>query len=232
MLDLLTSPQALVYVAGGLYAIGYLIINQVILRAFVLVGTAFYILYYATVEATPLWEAIWVSVVLGTANLIGMASLFLRNSELAIPAEHRDIYPRFSGLPPGDFRALMSVARRYTTVAEQMLTEEGKPVDKLVYIISGATEVSKRGERFRLPPGLFLGEVAYLTGQPSAATTVLEPGSEILEWSVDELNRQAKRANRFKLALESMISRDLAVKVAVAVAPHTADEFRSVAAIT
>ena len=56
------EPGLLAWAAGGLYAVGYLVINQVILRILVLFGTGFYIWYYAVVADVPLWDAILASI--------------------------------------------------------------------------------------------------------------------------------------------------------------------------
>lgn len=42
-------PDFLVLAAAGMFVLGYLIINQIMLRAMLLVGTALYIWYYAVV---------------------------------------------------------------------------------------------------------------------------------------------------------------------------------------
>ncbi len=219
MVEWLLQPEVLVYVAGGSFVLAYLIINQVILRLIVTFGTATYIMYYATVGETPLWGAIYASLAMGAANLIGLAALLARRSRLIIPAEHRDLYPRFAHLPPGDFRALMRYGRRYVTPNEEVLGVEGAPVDHLAYIISGRAQVTKRDVFFELPPGVFVGEVAYMLGRNSAATTVLPEGAELVRWDTGVLTRVGRRNPRFKLALEAAISRDMAAKVALAVAP-------------
>ena len=220
MVEWLLQPDVLIYLAGGSFVLGYLIINQVILRTMVLIGTLIYILYYATVADQPLWGAIYTSVAMGLANLIGLGLLFVRRSKLAIPEAHRDIYPRFVQLSPGDFRSLMRHAHRFRTLDEEVLTTQGQPVSHLSYIISGNAQVTKRDTFFELPPGVFVGEVAYLQGTPSAATTVLPEGSELLQWKVQDLARIGARNPRFKLAIEAAISRDMAAKVAQAVAPQ------------
>ncbi len=221
MLEFLT-PSVIGYIAGGLFALAYLVINQVGLRLIVLMGTGFYIWYYFVAAPTPLWEAIYLSIVMGLANVIGLLGLYWRKSRYAIPKQHLDIYPRFSDLPPGDFRALMQSATRYVATSEQRVTTEGAMLTHLTYVISGSMRVEKAGDSFRMPAGLFVGEVAFLNGQNSAASTWVQEGSEILQWSVSDLRQRAKRQDRFRLALEAMISKDLAAKVAVAVAPQSA----------
>lgn len=215
------SPGALVYLAGTLYVLGLITINQIVLRLLLLSGTGIYILYYFTASSSPLWEAIYVSMMIGTANLIGLSSLLARKSRLAIPRAHADIYADFPPLPPGDFRGLMKLARRYRVDAERQVTTEGQAGTRLYYVISGATRVQKSDSEFILPPKFFLGEIAFLVGQHSSASTWLEPGAEVLEWRFDDLHRKCNRNTRFRLALEAAISVDLARKVARAVGPNS-----------
>ncbi|GGX54798.1 hypothetical protein GCM10007385_23930 [Tateyamaria omphalii] len=220
ILNEMVPPEWIVLAAGAVFTLGYLIINQVILRLMILTGTLLYIWYYAVASDVPLWEAIYTSVVMGVANIIGLCSLFWRSSPLAVPYAHRDIYAQFQDLPPGDFRELVMRAKRYTLDQDTEVTSEGSPLASLYYVISGVIEIEKRGEAFAMPPRLFVGEVAYLSQQPSAATTWLRAGAEVLQWDVADLRARAARKSRFKLALEAMISRDLALKVAFAVAPR------------
>lgn len=213
------TPEVLVLLAGGTFVMGYLTINQVMLRVFVLAGTVLYIWYYATVAEAPLWEAIYTSLAMGAANLFGLLSLYLQRSRMIVPAQHRDIYPQFGNLTPGDFRALVRRADRFTTDTDIELASEGGTTEHLYFLIKGTARVCKLGADFTLPSGTFVGEVAYLTGRKSAATTVLSEGSEVLRWSYADLYRRSAKSSRFKLALEAMIAGDLANKVSFAVAP-------------
>ena len=50
-------PDYLVACAGFIYIVAFLIINQIVLRCMLLVGSAFYVAYYAVVAGEPLWSA-------------------------------------------------------------------------------------------------------------------------------------------------------------------------------
>ena len=208
------SPESMVYLAGAFYAVGMAITNQIILRLLLLAGTCVYLVYYATIGENPLWEAIYVSLLIGIANIGGLSSLIARQSRFAIPRTHADIFYEFPRLPPGDFRALMKLARRYHVDQDKQVTLENEMGDKLFYVLKGSTLVRKGEQAFVLPPRLFLGEVSFLTGVPSSASAWLEEGAEVLEWQFDDLRRKCARSPRFKLALEAAISIDLAGKVA------------------
>lgn len=206
-------PENLVYLAGAFYVAGLAITNQIVLRLLLLAGTAVYLVYYSTIADNPLWEAIYVSMLIGLANLGGMTSLIARGSRWAIPAAHADIYFDFPRLPPGDFRALMKLANRFTVEEDRQVTVEGEAGSKLFFVISGSTLVRKADQAFVLAPKQFLGEIAFLVGTPSSASTWLEEGAEVLEWRFDDLRRKCAKNARFKLALEAAISVDLAQKV-------------------
>jgi hypothetical protein len=221
-MEIFWAPETLVYVAGAFYVLGLLILNQIMLRIMVLAGTAFYLIYYFTVSDQPLWEAIYISLMIGLANITGLIGLLARQSRLALPRAHKDIFHHFSGLPPGDFRTLMRAATRTKTVHEMALTIEDTHLDKLHYVIDGHTVVTKMGDRFTVPGQTFVGEVAYLTGAPASASTSLAAGSEFLTWSTADLQHICARSVRFQMAVEAVLSRDMANKVARSVAPYTA----------
>lgn len=222
-MELPILPEYLVMSAGVIYIFAFLIINQIALRSILLVGSAFYIWYYAIVADEPLWAAIITNVGISGANVVGLAILLFRNSKISIPRQHADIYPAFSLLPPGDFRTLMGLCTRRVVAEETQMTREGAPVETLYFVLNGQTTACKRGESFKLPEKIFIGEVGYLTGDGASATTTLAAGSEILEWDVARLRRKAKRNVRFNLALDALISKDLAAKVALAGGPGYSD---------
>lgn len=221
MIDSWLTPDAIVLAAGITYVLGCLIINQVGLRLMIALGTIFYIWYYYTASEEPLWGAIFVSVAIGISNFIGLANLYLRKSRIHVPSQHRDIYDMyFTHMPPADFRSMILQGKRIRLEKEMIATRENEAGAQLFFVISGDITIEKLGECFKVPSGMFVGEIAYLTGRKSSATTYLEAGAEIIVWDFKTLQRWSARKPRSKLAFEAMISRDLAMKVTVAVAPR------------
>ena len=214
----IATPGVLIALAGGSFALGYLIINQMMLRSMMLIGSAFYVAYYATAATEPLWGAIYTTLAMMVTNLVGMASLSLRRFRIALPRAHADIYHHFKRLTPGDFRLVMRHAERLIVEQDTEITTEGAPVRHLSFIVSGSARVSKRGAHFSLPDGIFVGEVAYLLERNSVATTIVPAKTELVRWDLDALRRLTPRNPRFKLAMDAMLSHDLAAKVAEAVA--------------
>jgi len=176
--DILT-PSVLIALAGGLFTLGYLIINQMLLRIMILAGSLAYIAYYWTVADAPLWGAIYTTCIMMAANLIGMASLLLRNASFSIPRGFDDIYPSFAPLLPGDFRALMRLCKRKTFDKETTISREAAPQDSIYFIVHGLPRATKLGTTFQLAERIFVGEVAYLTGKGASATTIVPAGTEV-----------------------------------------------------
>ena len=219
----MTIADGLVLAAAGSYVVGYLIINQLVLRLFVMAGTLFYIAYYTVVADTPLWTAIWTSVALLIANLFGLWFLLAARTRLFLRSELIHLYDSiddFKALPPGDFRRIIDAGRRRILTEDQVITREGASNDKLYFLLSGTAAAEKRNHRFDLPAGIFVGEAAYMLGSDSSATVTVHKGAEVLVWEYETLLRKSRRP-RFKLALEAMISRDLSRKVAAAVSPDS-----------
>lgn len=228
---MLFSPDATVLLAGGVQTLAFLFVNQIWLRVTALIGTGLYILYYMIAADTPLWAAVAVSVAMVIANVIGLFGLWLRSSRLVIPARFRALYPLFSSISPGDFRKLMSVVEWQVLDSPQIITHEGEHLNELFFILSSGAKIEKMGQTFALPGAVFVGEVAYLTGRPPSATTHLPEGCAFLRWNAADLRRLSAKRGTLKLAIEAMISNDLAAKVAASVAPTTKQEARPSAAI-
>lgn len=220
MIDTISMPELWVFLASASFVLGYLIIHQVALRLVMMAGSAFYMVYYFLAGDTPLWGAIYGSILMICTNIIGLCTLYLRNANISVPKASEDIYHLFFPVRPGDFRALMRLGKRSVLQEERIITKEDQPLDSLFFIIRGTAQVVKRQNAFPVPGPVFAGEVAYLLEARSSATMILPAGSEIIEWHVPTLRKAMQRKPRIKLALDAVISRDLATKVSLSVAPE------------
>lgn len=224
MMENIALADLVILAAAVAYFVGYLIINQVHLRLAVLLGTLLYIWYYTIAASEPLWTAIITSVLIGAANLFGLIKLLMRGAVWIIPREHRDIYPFFDLLPPGDFRDLVLLADRVSLPQGTVLTVEDTASDHLYFVFDQPTLARKQGREFTLPKSIFVGEVGFLTGGAASATTTLTHKAEVLRWDVTALRTRSNKDVRFKLSLDAVISIDLAEKVARSGALAPSDE--------
>jgi hypothetical protein len=214
----LFSAEQLVLVGAAVQTAAMLFRHQVILRITFIIGSAIYVCFYLVVLPYPLWEAAIASITMALATFYGLAVILVSRSRLIVPKHLTDLYDRIGGMEPGDFRALMraSALRRETTETKT-LTLEGVVPDKLYFVESGRMWAVKNAREFSLPPEVFIGEVAFLTGQPASATVRVAEGARLVEWDAETLKRRVQRNVRLRLALEARIAEDLAGKVARAV---------------
>ncbi len=214
-IDLVFHPGNIVYIAAATQAAGMLFRTQITLRIFLLVGSGLYLAYYASAAADPLWEAMAATSAIACANVYGLTMLLLSRSPRMIPAGQQSLYQMMGGLEPGDFRNLMRVGQLRTLQASEVLTVAGEVPDRLIFLIDGDVVIEKgSAPPFRLPPRHFIGEVSLVLTTPASATVRASAGTKLVEWPRDRLVREMDRRARLKLAVEAMIARDMARKVA------------------
>lgn len=191
--------------------------NQIYLRTMFILGASCYVTYYIHVLPTPLWEAAAASIAMGTTTAIGLISLLISRSKAIIPRHLVDLYNQMGNIGPGEFRTLLSCASRRDLDREETLTVQGQTPTKLYYIESGQVEAVKNEYTFPLPTGIFIGEIAFMTGAPASATVHVAPGGRIVEWDSERLHKIMSRKDKLRLALDARLAQDLAGKVANAV---------------
>ena len=215
------SAGQLVLLGAAIQTMAMLFRHQITLRLTFIAGSAIYIYFYLLVLTTPLWEAALASLATAVAAFYGLIIILVSRSKLIIPERLRELYHTMGGMEPGEFRSLMQSSSRWTVETTEVLTREGEVPEKLYFIESGKMWAEKAASEFALPPEVFIGEVAFMTGNPASATVRVAPGARLVEWDVTELKRRLKRNPRVQLALEARIAEDLAGKVARAINSKT-----------
>ncbi len=214
MFEVLGSAAMLVHMASLLYVIAFIIRDQLMLRILVLVATALYIGYYYFVPATPLWDAIAWSAVLGLANVWVMVGIILERTTYRMNNEEKRLFGVFDTLSPGEFRKLLKITQWHKSTASTELTQEGKEVDRLICVMDGEIEVLKQQRRFQLSPVAFIGEVAFFRQIPATATTQVGPGSLYVSWPSAALRDLQANYPGIRIAMYERLNRDMADKVA------------------
>ena len=224
VVEVLIRPGNIVYLAAATQAAGLLLRTQLVLRLFLLLGSGFYLTYYAMAAASPLWEAIAAEALIASANAYGLAMLLLSRSRWLIPESQLDLFDMIGELEPGEFKALMRHGRMRTLETDEVLTVEGRVPERLVYVIDGEVEIDKGGATFKLAPRHFIGEISLVLGTAASATTRVAAGTQIVEWPRSALSRAMTRQHRLKLAVEAIIGKDMARKVAAGASVLTGKE--------
>ena len=208
------ARDGLVHVAALLTVAAMFSKDQLLLRALLLASTLLYIVYYAVIPATPLWDAMAWSTAMVLANVFMMARIALDRASYAMRHDEKLFFDSFPGLTPGQFRKLMKLAHWSTARNDAVLTREGEPVDRLYYVIEGSIEVAKAGRSISVEPQTFIGEIGLLLKRPASATVTVKTGARYVEWPADALMELLAERSSLGVALESRFNVDLATKLA------------------
>ncbi|WP_371397722.1 Crp/Fnr family transcriptional regulator [Fretibacter rubidus] len=208
------------HVASLLYVVAFVVRNQLVLRSLVLVATVLYIAYYFFAPDVPLWDAIGWSAVLGLANVYVMSKLMLERTTFRLSDAQRQLYGVFNTLNPGEFRQLLKITNWHSvdTGAEQRLTTEDKACGDLFFVLSGQIGINKGDRSFVVEPGKFIGEVSYYLQKPATATVVVtgaQEGGSYVSWSHDALETLKRKNPGIRVAVQQILSTDMAHKIAV-----------------
>ncbi len=212
--DYFTSAASFVHLAVMCYIIGLLTRKELVLRAFLLLGSCFYILYYYFVASSPLWEAIAASCLIGAANLPVIYRIFRERSTLGMSGEMLTLYGSFPNFNPGQFRKIMAQSRIVTAQTDEVLLEYGTVPTKLFLTVSDGFAVERENLSAEIGPGKFLGEIAFLLGGAATATVIARPGCRYVEWDVGALHRLTENSVPLANALAVLLNRDIAGKLA------------------
>ncbi|MDF3461574.1 cyclic nucleotide-binding domain-containing protein [Sulfitobacter sp. M57] len=210
----LLSPASIVHLATLCYVMGLLTRNELVLRFFILTGTAFYILYYYHIAEQPLWEAIFTSLLIGSANLPVIWRIFRERSTLGMSDEMLSLYQSFPNFNPGQFRTLMRMAEIVKDCPETMLLEEGKVPGKLYLSVSEGFVVMRGTQHATISPGNFLGEISFLLSGPATADVCAYQGSTYVVWQTEALRQLMARDPAMASAITVLLNKDIARKLA------------------
>ena len=210
-----SSAVAFVHLATLCYILGLLTRNELILRTFLLIGTAFYILYYYFIAETPLWEAIATSVLIGSANIPVIYRIFQERSTLGMSQEMLHLYQSFPNFNPGQFRRVMAEANIIHNADARLILEEGKEPEKLYLTISDGFVVARGAQHAEIGPGNFLGEISFLLGGAATADVTATQGSSYVVWETARLRRLMDNNEPIKNAFSVLLNKDVAAKLAV-----------------
>jgi hypothetical protein len=214
----MTLPQEyysnLIHLGAILYLVCFLFRNQIHLRLFAIMGDLVYTAYYFGVASHPLWEAMVWSVLNMGVNAVMIAMIINDNRETKLGDNELRLYRNLASLSPGEFRKLMALGKWHTATENIVLTNEGQSLDQLYYVLEGEVDIEKSGRKIEVKPELFIGEIAYLLRKPASATVAIKKGALYVAWSHTALEKAITKQDALKNALNTLLSADLATKVA------------------
>jgi len=208
------TPGKLVFLAAAIQAAALLFQGPLRIRILLLIGSVVYLFYYTIAAKEPLWEAIIATSAMSIANIYGLAKYYLDKMYRFIPTNQITLFSLFGEILPGEFKSLMKHGQIRKLSEEEILTRVGEVPDYLYFIIDGVIEIEQGSGRFFIPARHFIGEVSLLLNTTASATVRVKPGAQIVQWPRGELIQNMTRSPKMKVIMESLLSRDMAKKVA------------------
>ena len=207
------SSDILVHIGSFLLLLAYLVRDQILLRAVIILGTIFYIVYYIFMEA-PLWSALLWNVSFVVINLIMIVVIYSDKTSFIMSEKEAKLYQVFYTLSPGEFKKLLKIADWFDGSSEEKITTEGEIPSRLYFIINGEALIARDDKKFIVGPNVFIGELAYLTNKPATATVKLTDKVVGISWKTTSLTKLLASNPQMKIAFDGLLNQDLAAKLA------------------
>lgn len=204
------------HVSYVLIAISYWLTDIYWLRVMAIVGLAMEIVYFifsgGDLRAGIGWDMVFIAI-----NAYQLYRLVQERWSLRLPEAERELLRGvFAGLEDAQIARLLAAGEFANVAPGAVLTTENKPLEKIFFICTGNTSVTIGGREIsKLGKGNFVGEVAFLTGQPATATVVAESDVRALVFEKERLNLFFKNETEVAGLIYQLLGRELAHKMKV-----------------
>jgi len=204
----------LIHVANVLYLFSYLVRDILWLRLLTVVAACLLMPYFYF-RPDPLIAAIAWNVLFTGINLYNIVILYMERRPVDFNDEEQNLYQvGFRSLTPREFLRLLKMATWKEVQAGHKLIEKGTCVNELLTIYSGNVDICVDGKRVsQLQEGCFLGEMGFLTKEPSSADAVASSFLRYVSWKHEDLEQSFQSNPDFKAAVQAILSKDLVAKL-------------------
>lgn len=213
-MDLMSFGNAFGHLSYLILALSYWLTNIYWLRVVAVMGSALEIIYFSYTGGDLAVGIGW-TVVFILINLFHLVILTKERLSLRLPeADAPLLRESLSGL--GDFQIakLLRAADWKDYAPGDVLTRQDAPVDALYFLCRGRANVEVSGKFVTyLEKGTFIGEIAYLTGNPATATVTVEEPSRVLAFSKMKMARVVASDEQISGIMYQLLGRDLAMKM-------------------
>lgn len=195
-------------------AVSYFLTRIFWLRIVAVLGLSLQIAYFRFTGANFNngigWDIVFILV-----NLYQLIWLFRDRLSLRLPEKDAPLLREaLSGLDDGQIARLLKAAEWRDCEAGEILTRQDAPVDALYFLCSGRVNVEVDGSFVTyLEKGTFVGEIAYLTGNPATARVTVEEPSRMLAFSKMKMARVVASDEQISGIIYQLLGRDLAMKM-------------------
>jgi hypothetical protein len=215
MIEQILVSENIVHIGALLYLAGFLFRNQIMLRGLIIAGDFVYVLYFYFAPAAPLWGGIFWSTMFTVVNVVMIALILADRMNFRLDRNEKRLFELLQDLSPGQFRKLLKIGRAETAASHLGITQEGKALEELFFVLDRDITIEKKGRQAVIPSDTFIGEIAFLLGEPASATVTLEPGTPYFVWKQDQLKALMQSKPDLGNSLSLAMNRKLAQKIAV-----------------
>jgi hypothetical protein len=214
------AADYLVHFSNVLLLVAYSVRDILWLRWFAVAAALTNIPYYL-VQGTVLWPPILWALVFTAINLYQITRIYLERRPVVLSEDEQKLYDlAFRSLRPREFVSLSLVGEWKSAEAGERVVTEGEPVPDLCISITGSAEVRKQGDRIgALRPGQIIGTALALTGDPSPVEVIFTERARYMRWSLPSLRTFMNKRPDLRVALQGLVSRDLAGKLEKLLSP-------------
>lgn len=178
------------------------------------IASAFAAIAYDTIWLKDPVGVFWESLLV-TVNIIQIGREYFRERRTRFtPEEQAFVNARLRGLLKSDARRLLNMGVWVDGAPGVVLTTEGKPVEKLAYIISGRVDIFLNDRKVgACTAGNFVGEMSVLGQTPASATAIVAEPSRYWLIPSERLQTLQDKEPSLAGAFQSGIARDLRNKI-------------------
>jgi CPA2 family monovalent cation:H+ antiporter-2 len=123
------------------------------------------------------------------------------------PAELAERFPLFSGLTPEQREVLLLHFNTETADPGTRVIRAGDQADKIYFISTGEAEVTVGGQRIKLGPGDYFGEMALISGDPRSADVTATDYSKFATLGRRDFNRFLQRFPELRAQISAQAAR-------------------------
>jgi hypothetical protein len=195
-------------------ALSYWLTSIYWLRVVAIIGLGLEIIYFSYTGGNMPVGISW-SVLFILINAFHLVLLTRERMSLRLPeADAPLLREALAGLNDGQIAKLLRAAEWRDCAPGEILTRQDAPVDSLFFLCRGRANVEVNGKFITyLDKGAFVGEIAYLTGNPATATVTIDEPSRLLAFSKMKMARVVASDDQISGIVYQMLGRDLAMKM-------------------
>lgn len=160
--------------------------------------------------ASLVWGVLFVLV-----NLFQVYKIFMERKPVELSDEESRIYNlAFSSLTLKEFETLLKASSEEEFSDGNCIIRTSEQMDRVVVITRGNVEIRKEEKAvLDLKEGSFVGEINYLTKKPMKSCVYAKDRVQLIYWKAEDLKKLFDQNAHLRASWQSLLSRNLALKL-------------------